>query len=90
MFGNWGSDENYSAQHNGWSVTVVEPQSPTIDHERKTFTIPDATGLEYLVDETPAGSGTYTARGPLTICVQALTGYRLPADCETTSWQLNA
>lgn len=87
MFGNWGSEENYSVRNRYWTVTTVDPKTPTVDRSRQTFTIPEVVGLEYLVDETPAGPGSYTASGPVTIEVRALTGYRLPADCTTTSWQ---
>lgn len=90
MFGNWGSDENYCDGNTFWAVTTIEPQPPVIDPQSRAFTIPDVNGLEYVVDDAPVEPGTYTTRCAVTIHARALTGYRLAAECEATSWQLHA
>lgn len=66
-----------------WSWTFTDTKiasvrtPPTFDIARSSYTIPSATGLQFLVNGAPQAPGTYPANGPVTIVSSALPGYFL-------------
>ena len=60
-------------------VTVVDPTITTAEQcgVASTFTVPETTGISYLVDGEPIAAGTYTSPTTGTITAQAEKGYAL-------------
>ncbi|MDD9205264.1 DUF1349 domain-containing protein, partial [Georgenia sp. 10Sc9-8] len=51
--------------------------------EDDTYVIPDARGVEYLVDGEVVGAGTYPGTGTVTVTARPLEGYVLADDAQT-------
>lgn len=87
MLGNWGSFEHLSGSGTIREHPVVVPPPPVADHVTCTVRIPCTTGLEYLIDGTPAPPGTYSAVDrSLEIGVRAVEGHRLAIGRDPLSW----
>ncbi|MBE0011316.1 S-layer homology domain-containing protein, partial [Arthrobacter sp. AET 35A] len=62
-------------------VTFTDKDGTTED----TYTIPTATGIDYLLNGKVTPAGTYPGTGTITITVKARTGYILTPG-STTTW----
>lgn len=79
-----------------WSFTFTEgdlkatPADVTFTDEdfkdNDTYTIPEAEGVEYLVDGKVVAKGTYPAAGTVKVVARAVEGYAFDEDA-TTEWE---
>jgi uncharacterized protein YkwD len=87
--------ETYLSPVKSYSVTTLKdvpditPPAVTFTDvdgtQSDTFTIPEATGLDYLVNGTVTPPGAYLGKGTVTVTVQAQPGYVL-AEAAATTW----
>lgn len=66
-----------------FSYTYVATQAPTVDANKRTYTIPSVKGLIYTINSRVIPPGTYPGTGPLTIEASYDSGYILTG---TRSW----